>query len=225
MYFSANVSFSSLPVFLPTIIQQMGFTAVQAQGLSAPPYFLSFLVTCFTTWLADRTQQRGLTVIVMSIIAGVGYVVLATTQSVGARYTAVYIAAVGVFPVIGNLLPWTLSKTFRYSVTKSAMTLTRRADNSGNDSRRGIAVVMLNLIGQCGPLLGTRVYDQGPYYVKGQSVCAAFMFFTAILAAILRTICVWENRKLDDQYGKLDPSDNGPMAGRENFGPRFRYVL
>lgn len=45
MYFSCNVSFSSLPVFLPTIVEEMGFTSVTAQGLSAPPYFVSFLVT------------------------------------------------------------------------------------------------------------------------------------------------------------------------------------
>jgi len=45
MYFSCNVSFSSLPVFLPTILLEMGFSSIDAQGLSAPPYFLSFLVT------------------------------------------------------------------------------------------------------------------------------------------------------------------------------------
>lgn len=45
MYFSCNVSFASLPVFLPTILEEMGFTRVTAQGLTAPPYFLSFLVT------------------------------------------------------------------------------------------------------------------------------------------------------------------------------------
>ncbi|TQS31959.1 hypothetical protein Golomagni_07744, partial [Golovinomyces magnicellulatus] len=43
MYFSCNVSFASLPVFLPTILNDMGFSGLEAQGLSAPPYFLSFL--------------------------------------------------------------------------------------------------------------------------------------------------------------------------------------
>jgi hypothetical protein len=48
MYFSCNVAFSSLPVFLPTILKEMGFSAVNAQGLTAPPFFLSFLVTLIT---------------------------------------------------------------------------------------------------------------------------------------------------------------------------------
>lgn len=109
MYFSCNVSFSSLPVFLPTILKDMGFTSINAQGLTAPPYFLSFLLTIATTWLADRFQQRGLMVTFLSVVGAVGYVLLATCTAVGVRYLGVFLAAAGVFPCIGNILPWTLS--------------------------------------------------------------------------------------------------------------------
>jgi hypothetical protein len=59
MYFSCNVSFSSLPVFLPTIVTEMGFSPIDAQGLSSPPYFIAFLLVVLSTYIADRTQQRG----------------------------------------------------------------------------------------------------------------------------------------------------------------------
>jgi hypothetical protein len=98
---------------------------------------------------------------------------------------------------------------------------------------------LLNLIGQCGPLLGTRMYptNEGPFYVKGQSVCAAFLFFCCLLALTLRTLLVWENKKLDKQYGTLAEQklamqeaaargdDKGGEVGVENYGPLFRYVL
>jgi len=119
MYFSCNVSFSSLPVFLPTILLDMGFTGVTAQGLSAPPYFLSAIVTVVTCWIADRTQQRGLMLVALSIVGGVGYIMLATTQSVGSRYAGTFLAAGGVFPIIANILPWV-------------------ENNQGTDTRRGI---------------------------------------------------------------------------------------
>lgn len=45
MYFSVNVSFASLPVFLPTILNGMGFSSINAQGLSAPPYFFAFITS------------------------------------------------------------------------------------------------------------------------------------------------------------------------------------
>lgn len=211
MYFSCNVSFSSLPVFLPTILNDMGFTSVNAQGLTAPPYFLAFLATLLTTWIADRLQQRGLIVILFSIIGAVGYLLLAVCIDVYVRYAGVFLAAVGVFPCIANILPWTVN-------------------NQGSDSSRGMGIVLMNIIGQCGPLLGTNVFpsSDGPRYVKGQSICAAFMFFNMFLTLGLRTLLVWENKKLDEKYGKkVDRAGAGEKvrAGEENFGANFRYVL
>ena len=98
MYFSCNVGFASLPVFLPTILNDMGFTAINAQGLTAPPFFLSFLVTIFSTWVADRTQQRGYTIMVLTTVGGIGYVLLATVKTVGVRYFGTFLAASGIFP-------------------------------------------------------------------------------------------------------------------------------
>lgn len=88
----------------------MGFTAVKAQGLTAPPFLLAFLVTLAASYIADKTQQRGIMVMVLSAIGGVGYIMLAVAKSVGARYTGVFLAAAGIFPAIANILPWVLSK-------------------------------------------------------------------------------------------------------------------
>lgn len=120
MYFSCNVSFSSLPVFLPTILKEMGFSAVNAQGLTAPPFFVSFLLTVGTTYIADRTQQRGFMLIVLSLVGGIGYVILASAKQVGARYFGVFMAAAGIFPAIANILPWVLSKPFPVLILQCA---------------------------------------------------------------------------------------------------------
>ncbi|KAJ5779146.1 Major facilitator superfamily domain general substrate transporter [Penicillium paradoxum] len=212
MYFSCNVSFSSLPVFLPTILKQMGFTAINAQGLTAPPFFASFLVTIATTWVADRIQQRGLMVAGLSLVGGVGYILCATCKSVGVRYFGVFLAACGIFPSIANILPWVLN-------------------NQGSDTRRGGGIILLNLIGQCGPFLGTNIFpdEEAPRYVKGMSICAAFMFFTTVLALCLRVLLVWENRQLDKKYGPCivhDPtkSVDAPVA-EDNYGANYRFVL
>lgn len=220
MYFSCNVSFSSLPVFLPTILSEMGFSAIDAQGLSAPPYFISFLLVIASTYIADRTQQRGITIIILSLIGALGYILLAATKATGPRYTGVFFAAAGIFPCIGNILPWVLN-------------------NQGSDTKRGTGIAILNLVGQCGPLLGTRVYpaQDSPYYRLGMWVCAGFMLFNGLLAFGLRCLLVWENKRLDRKYGIVgridgdgkrgDGVEGGGLAGvgDENDGPRFRYVL
>lgn len=220
MYFSGNVAFSSLPVFLPTILKEMGFSSINAQGLTAPPFFLSFLVVIATTYIADRTQQRGITIAILTAIGGAGYVILAASKTTGVKYFGVFLAAAGIFPAIANVLPWV-------------------TNNQGSDTRRGAGIVILNLVGQCGPLLGTRMYpsSEGPQYVKGQSVCAAFMFLFCFLALLLRTLLVWENKKLDRKYGTVAQQNlalqeaaakgegKGEVSGLENYGPLFRYVL
>lgn len=83
-------------VFLPTILKDMGFSSINAQGLTAPPFFLSFLVTIFSTYIADKYQQRGITIFILSVIGGVGYVLLASCELVGVRYFGVFLAAAGV---------------------------------------------------------------------------------------------------------------------------------
>jgi hypothetical protein len=160
-----------------------------------------------------------LTIFTLSIVGGIGYILLATTTGVAPRYAGVFLAASGVFPCIANILPWV-------------------TNNQGNDDRRGAAFILLNFIGQCGPLLGTRVYNTPPFYVKGQSICAAFMFFNGILAISLRTYLAWQNRKLDQQYGTIEEQKSRLAATEgtkgaaieantavENFGPMYRYVL
>lgn len=109
MYFSANVSYASLPVYLPTILKNMGYGSINAQGLSAPPYFVAFLFALITTFIADRTQQRGIVLITTSLVGGIGYIILATVKTVGVRYFAVFLASAGVFSTIPNILAWTLS--------------------------------------------------------------------------------------------------------------------
>lgn len=109
MYFGANVSYASLPVYLPTILSAMGYGSINAQGLSAPPYFVAFLFALITTYVADRTQQRGWMLFVTSIVGGIGYIILATVTTVGVRYFAVFLAAAGVFSTIPNIIAWTLS--------------------------------------------------------------------------------------------------------------------
>ncbi|KAI9835273.1 MAG: hypothetical protein M1819_002417 [Sarea resinae] len=234
MYFSCNVSFSSLPVFLPTILSEMGFSSINAQGLTAPPYFLSWIITILTCYIADRTKQRGLMITFLSLIGGIGYIILGSTKTTGPRYFAVFLAAAGVFPGIANILPWVLN-------------------NQGSDTRRGTGIAILNIVGQCGPLLGTRLYpmNEAPNYIKGHYTCAAFMFFTGILALTLRQLLAWENKQLDRKYGTvnvagglegranvtggvsedMEASDQTTAAAKqvgvaeENYGPSFRFIL
>lgn len=62
---------------------------------------------------------------------------------------------------------------------------------------------MLNLVGQFGPLVGTRLYpdEDGPFYVRGMAVCGGFMLGVAGLAWWLRGILARENETARKELG------------------------
>ena len=98
----------------------MGFSKIDSQGLTAPPFFISFLVTIFSTWIADKTQQRAYTIIILTTVGGIGYILLVSVESVGVRYFGVFLAASGIFPSARFIqLPddwqWSDTVTSRYS--------------------------------------------------------------------------------------------------------------
>jgi hypothetical protein len=94
-----------------------------------------------------------------------------------------------------------------------------------------MGIVILNLLGQCGPFLGTNIFpnSDGPRYAKGQCICAAFMLFTTCLSLSLRSLLIQENRRLIEQYGALAEKahleQDEAIAAEENYGPNYRYTL
>ena len=75
---------------------------------------------------------------------------------------------------------------------------------------------MLNLVGQFGPLVGTRLYpdEDGPFYVKGMTVCACFMLVVAGLAWWLRGILARENETAREERWGDRWEEEGLVDGR-----------
>ncbi|RYN43463.1 hypothetical protein AA0112_g998 [Alternaria arborescens] len=214
MFFSCNVAFSSMPVFLPTVIRDMGWESITAQGLSAPPYLFAFVVVLTTAYYSDRMQSRSTFIMLHSLLATLGYGTIAISgylqsDKTMVRYIALYPAAAGFFSAITIIITWTLN-------------------NQESDSKKGTGMALLNIIGQMGPLVGTSIFpdEDGPYYVKGMSICAGFMLFVGFLAAILRWVLVRENRKLNNgrsaEYAGV-PLDEGGSMRRER--KKFMFML
>lgn len=136
MYFGFNVSYASLPLFVPTIISQMGsFTKVQSNGLSAPPYALTFFTMLLVCWLSDRFVLKGPFIVLVSLIAAIGFILQATTTGVVTRYIGVFLT-VQIFIGVPLILSWV-------------------ASIHSTESKRAGGSAIMYTIGQCGPLLGT----------------------------------------------------------------------
>ena len=68
-YKGADGPLYAFSLFLPSIINQLGYTATPANLLSVPVYAVACIVTCVIGFLADRHGNRGyLTMCVFAVL-------------------------------------------------------------------------------------------------------------------------------------------------------------
>lgn len=212
MFFCCNVAFSSMPVFLPTIIQSMGYSSKNSQALSAPPFLVAFLVVLLTAYLSDRFKTRSIPMIFHAILAASGYLTLtlagaARLESHTLRYLAVYPICAGFFSAVTIVITWTVN-------------------NQASDEGKGTGMAVLNVIGQMGPLVGTRLYPDSdkPYFVTGMAVCCVAMCLVAVLALSLRFVLDRENAKSRARWKEAQEEGEGLVGGRSR-GREFVYMI
>jgi cyanate permease len=221
MFFLTNMAYSSLPVFLPKIMTEMGHSSLTAQALSAPPYLVAFLIVLFTAHMSDRLGARTIPIVFHALSSAAGYAVLALAGPLhlpaAIRYIAIYPAAVGFFNVVTLTIAWNIN-------------------NQASESRQGGGFALMQLIGQFGPLVGTRLYPdrEAPYYTRGMTVCAFAMLAVAMLALFLRIYLQYQNKKMDTAEAELhfgngaaveEESLVAPSGRRKTPAPTFRYLL
>ena len=222
IFFLTNMAYSSLPVFLPTILTAMGHSPLSAQALAAPPYLVSFILVLAVAHVSDRCRSRGLLVALHALASALGYAALALSEGRGVpagsmlRYAAVFPAAGGFFGVVVLTVAWAVN-------------------NQASASRRAGGFALLQAVGQCGPLLGTRLYPDAhaPFYTPGMAVCAVAMVGVAVLAMGLRLYLARLNRAMDAEEGRgedavVEDEEEEGLVGRSREGGaryRFRYML
>jgi len=220
MFFLTNMAYSSLPVFLPTILKEMGHSALVAQAMSAPPYLVAFGMVLLTAKLSDARQSRAFPIAVQALQSAAGYAILALAEPWRLppilRYVAVYLACAGFFSVVALTVTWSIN-------------------NQASESRQGGGFALLQIVGQCGPLVGVRLYPdrEAPFYTRGMTACAWAMFAVAVLAVLLRLYMTWLNRKLDEkaaETGGAIMEEEGLVSRDSGLVKRdpsetFRYIL
>ncbi|GAB1215288.1 hypothetical protein ATERTT37_004474 [Aspergillus terreus] len=206
MYFGCNVCFASLPLFVPTIISQMGaFTEIQSNGLSAPPYVLCWIMIIVCAVVSDRVHLRGPFVVGAALVAAIGYILLATQTVVAVRYFGMFLAT-QIFVSVALVLTWV-------------------GNTHATDSKRAGAFAILATGGQCGPILGTNIFPEtdAPYYRKGMWIsCGACLI--VVVMGVAQMFFLWSaNRRRDREFGT--EREEGKTTTAFGNDRTFRYTV
>lgn len=168
IHFMCNYSFAGLSNFLPTIVNGMGYSSIDAQGLTAPVYFASFLLCVVAAIVSDRWGRRGFIIAIAATVGAIGYLLLAIVEDmdkVGVRYLGVWLAVCGVFPALcinvshPNISILLLIRLYRPQLTRWIQ-ITWLLNNNSNESKRGAGLALLATFGQCSSFLSSSVFPK-----------------------------------------------------------------
>ncbi|KAI8665349.1 hypothetical protein NCS56_00970600 [Fusarium sp. Ph1] len=210
IHFCCNYSFAGLANFLPTIVQALGYSSIKAQGLTAPPYAAAFILCIAAAFFSDKFGHRGFAIAGCSAMAGVGYLLLAIvedTNKMNIRYLGIWFAVMGVFPSLTLNITWLLN-------------------NQGGETKRGIGIAVIAILGQCSSFLSSAMYPKkdAPFFVRGCAIGCALTFMITILSLGLHFKLDHENRKRDREFGPVEDHEQLDVTLVGDKHPKFRYL-
>ncbi|KXX79233.1 High-affinity nicotinic acid transporter [Madurella mycetomatis] len=207
-FFLINITVQGLSVFMPTILEDLGWTNTQAQLYSVPPYVAACLVAIAVAYGSDKTHQRGIWLASFSVLAVIGFALLRWEDNPNIRYMAVFFVTVGAFPGGPGFLSWAMN-------------------NSAGPAVRAVTSGYVVTLGTIGGIVATWTYirEDRPEYYTGHSINFGGQIAVVCLAIFGILYCVRENRlraagKRDYRLEGLTEEEQGKLGHRH---PQYRY--
>ncbi|KAF9029572.1 MFS general substrate transporter [Hymenopellis radicata] len=211
VYASFNVGVATVSYFLPTLIKDLGFSSINAQGMTVAPYIVGWFMVFLQAWNSDRTKERGYHVMASTAISFIGYVILATSvqKSVGAAYFALFLVVGGNFSLFPLVMSWAANA---FSPT----------------SKRGVGTAFIVSISNTVSIASPQIYfDSEDNFRKGHAISAACLFVSFLTAFALRTRLAWLNKRNAKKLQELsaEEKDKKDETPGEIPDSDYRYVF
>ncbi|TRM57905.1 major facilitator superfamily domain-containing protein [Schizophyllum amplum] len=222
IYVGCDMPLYSFSLFLPTIINQIGYTATPANLLTVPVYAFACIITCIVGFCADRYGHRGLFNIGFFILGAIGYIILIVSRNGALSYVGVYLAACGIYPVIPNTIAW-------------------MSNNVEGSYKRSVSIAMVIGFGNINGAVSSNVYREAdrPWYTLGHRLVLMYIAFGLIASTVYLFLAHRENQRRDrgerdEVIGKMEGGNkrNGAYenidTARQDKGDEwsgYRYTL
>ncbi|KAI0200318.1 major facilitator superfamily domain-containing protein [Astrocystis sublimbata] len=186
IYMGCDMPLYAFSLFLPSIIQESGWSSdpIRTNLLSVPPYAAAALLTVLIGFIADRTRQRGLCNICVSVIGIIGFILLIVSEDPAVKYAATFLGALGIYPCISNTITW-------------------MANNIEGVYKRGVVLGFVIGWGNLNGIVSSNIFFHSPRYIEGHAVILGYMTVFLFGGSILMTTLLRiENKKRRE--GKRD---------------------
>ena len=213
-YLGANNTASSFASFQPTIVQGLGYTAVQANVFTIPVYMVALVVGLVVAYLSDRLKVRYPFTMLGCALSIAGWAIQrAQAGGSGVLYFSLYLTEAGAQMLQPLLIVWL-------------------GNNMGGSFKAGLSVAMVVGFGNFGNFVSANVFlpQESPRFVTAYSVGLGLTCMSMLCCTILFFGMRHQNKQRDrlmnerGQDAVLPPNEEEKRnVGDEN--PAFRYTL
>ncbi|KAF2266156.1 MFS general substrate transporter [Lojkania enalia] len=208
-FFFINITVQGISLFMPTILNDLGWTATKAQLYSVPPYVCACVIAIFIAFVSDKTNRRGIYLSGFMLLSITGFSILRWATDPNIRYMGVFFITLGAFPGGPGFLSWGMN-------------------NAAGPAVRAVSSAYIVTLGTAGGIVATWTYisKDAPKYHTGHTINLSGQIVVLLLALVGIAYCVWENKQRDK--GKRDHRLNGLSEAQiKDLGyrhPSFRYI-
>ncbi|KAF9446901.1 MFS general substrate transporter [Macrolepiota fuliginosa MF-IS2] len=178
VYTGCDMPLYAFSLFLPSIINQLGFKATPANLLTVPVYAFACMITCLVGYLADRFGHRGYFSLCFLTIGAAGYIILIASRNAALSYFAVYMATCGIYPVVPNTIAWV-------------------SNNVEGSYKRSVTLAMVISFGNINGAVSSNVYRarDAPWYPLGHGLVLMYIGFGLVSTTVMLFFLKRENRR------------------------------
>ncbi|KAI1858514.1 uncharacterized protein JN550_012561 [Neoarthrinium moseri] len=196
-----------ISLFLPSIINNLGYTASTAQLLTVPIYVTAAILAVIFAYISDRVGKRSPFVISFLFVMLVGFAMCISTTNPRVVYAGVFLAACAIYPSFPGNIAW-LSGNLRGGYKRSA----------------GMAIQIG--VGNLGGAIASNMYRQkdSPRYILGHALELGFISAGIIAAFILVISYAAANKRRARIMQESGDFSNEELAAKGDKAPTFRYM-
>ena len=192
----------------PGIIQGYGYSPIQTQLHSVPPWAASFTMALIVAYFSDLVKHRFVFTVSMIAISIAGFGILITNhKNTHLEYGALFLVTMGTYSAMPIIVCW-------FNM------------NLGGHHRRAVGTAWQIGFGNCGGIIATYAFlmKDAPTYKPGYSICISFCCLSLASCIIYAVACVWQNRSRDRQSRNLGLGESEKIA-MGDMNPDYRYML
>lgn len=170
--FVMDLGSCTISYFIPTIVREMGYTAVTAQYMTIPIWMVGAVFLVVLSFTADRTGDRRWHVAGCLCLSFVCTIVCIAVSNSVVLYTMLCFYIAGLYTALPLILNWT-SEVISLPAEK-----------------RAVVVAFVNSVGNLSAVYGSRLWPaaEGPKFTTGFATTGAFTGFGTLLAVAIPII-------------------------------------